>query len=174
MPLPAVVWAAMAAVGGAVGAHGGPVLIRRIINEVIDEGELIDAALEAASERIGVTLTRDNLTPQGITDAINAGPLAGTGIELTNIFDRDALKRDIGRVAVKYASDALGVKMPQSEDDLRELLREYATDELVAQLQAGSGPWIDAINASREVVEVLQAYRAAKERREAVGVDPSE
>lgn len=138
-------------------------VVERAVKQALDTDDLRDYAIQAAGERLGLKLDPDNLTPDGITAAINNGPLAGSGLELENIFDRQAVKRDIGRVAVKYASDALGVRMPQSEDDLRELLKEWVTDELVRQLEAGGGPWIDAVKDVREIVEVIAAYRAYKE-----------
>lgn len=162
-PLAALIWSAVSAAVVAIGKERIYEEVERAIKAALDTDDLRDYALQAAAERLGIKIDPDNITPEGITEAINAGPLAGTGIELEDVFDREAVKRDIGKIAVKYASEALGIDMPQSEEDLRELLREWVTDELLRQLEAGGGPWIDAVKDAREIVEVIAAYRAYKE-----------
>ena len=76
----------------------------------VDEYE--NEAMKAAFATMGLDIEpSEGLTPQAITQAINAGPLAGTGIELTNLFDRDAVKRDLEKIAIAQAASAFGVEI---------------------------------------------------------------
>ena len=124
-----------------------------------DVNEFTDGLMQAAFERIGLDLDpSDGLTPQALTQAINAGPLAGTGIELTNIFDRDACKRDVMRVAIDQAAGAFGLSVPdKSAEGLKAAVKAEITRRVMEQLGEGAGDYIDA---APELVEVARQLRA--------------
>ena len=124
-----------------------------------DVNEFTDGLMQAAFERIGLDLDpSDGLTPQALTQAINAGPLAGTGIELTNIFDRDACKRDVMRVAIDQAAGAFGLSVQdKSADGLKAAVKAEITRRVMEQLGEGAGDYIDA---APELVEVARQLRA--------------
>lgn len=52
--------------------------------------EYINAVIESAFENVGIDIdVEEGLNAQTLTAALNNGPLAGTGLEFSNIFDKD-------------------------------------------------------------------------------------
>lgn len=150
MPLPMVLAAAGAALAGLYAAI--PESVKNIGREEIDRalaGELDDflnEALTSAFERIGLQVDPDGpLTPESLTKAINDGPLAGSGIQFTNVFDREACKRDITRVAIAHAAGALGVTpSDMTVDGLRATVKSEITKRVMQQLGEGAGEYLEA------------------------------
>ena len=116
-------------------------------------------AMKGAFASMGLDLDPEQgLTPQALTDAINRGPLAGTDIELTNIFDRDAVKRDLMRIGLARAADAFGVKITDtSAEGLKAAVKEEISRRVMDQLGQGAGEWLEAAPDLVEVVRQLQA-----------------
>lgn len=113
-------------------------------------------------------LTSTHLTRESFTQALNAGPLAGTGLQLTNIFDKRAIQLDFQRLALANTMAALGVQTSRAGgvEDLREALREWVSDQVRAQLQDGAAD--DLVKGAQESLAVLAILRAVnKEFRDA-------
>lgn len=152
--------AIMAAVYAAI-----PDSVHRIAKEELmrvtagDVSEYENEAIKAAFEKIGLDIDpEEGLTPQTITSAINAGPLAGTGIELTNIFDREACKRDLQRVAMARAAEAFGVKITDtSAEGLKASIKEEISRRVMEQLGEGAGDYLEAAPDLVELVRQLNA-----------------
>lgn len=144
MPLPLVLlYGALGAVASSGAAELGKLAIKKALDAY--GSDLEKWAIGAAAEEFGLTLDADaGISAQAINDAINAGPLAGTGIELTNIFDKQALIDDLRKVAILRASDALGLGQVHSLAGLRDGARAMLVDEVASQLAAEAGPLVDA------------------------------
>lgn len=136
-----------------------------------DMDEYLQSALAGAFEKIGlgnIDLS-EGLTPQNVTRAINEGPLAGTGIELTNVFDKEACKRDMMRIGLARAADALGVELQStSVEGLKATIKAHIAEQLDAQIMAGAGEWLDAMPELAELAREL-ARAASKGWIDAAG-----
>ena len=163
MPLPLVLAAGAALMGAIYAAvpESGKDIAREEFERILigDGDEFINEVIAAAFERIGLDIDPDDgLTPQTFTDAINAGPLAGTGLELTNIFDKDACKRDVMRIATGYAADAFGLNVAdKSAEGLKAAVKQEITRRVMEQLGEGAGDYIEA---APELVELARQLRA--------------
>lgn len=163
IPLMAAAAAALAAIYAAV-----PESIKDITKEEFlrialgERSEFEKAALSGAFEKFGLTMDGDEpLTPETITRLINEGPLAGTGVELTNLFDKESLKRDFKRLALEYARQALGMDLPGlSQDAIIEYVRGYIFRKIREQVDSGGG---DIIARAPEFVTIMRMIEQAKE-----------
>lgn len=124
--------------------------------------DYLKSIMAGAFEKIGLPLDPDEgINPQTITAALNDGPLAGTGIELTNVFDKEACKKDLMRVALQQALQAYGVQIKDtSADGLKAALRDHISNQISEQIAAGAGEWLDAcpdlVDLSRELASAVK------------------
>lgn len=109
----------------------------------------------------------EKLSREDFTKAINAGPLAGTGLQLTNIFDKRAIQLDFQRLALGMTMQALGMPARSAGlDDLRDGLREWVSGQVRAQLADGAAD--DLVKDAKDLIEVVNIIAAVnKEFREA-------
>ena len=170
MPLPAAIAAVVATAGAVIaGIYAAmPESGQRIAREEFDrvarpylEGYAKDV-LQNALKSIGLPMDLDEdgaITPASVTRAINEGPLAGTGIELTNVFSREACKRDLVRIGLQRAAAAYGVEIHDtSAEGLKEALKAHISQQFSEQLAAGAGEWLDAVP---ELVELSRQLASA-------------
>lgn len=143
MPLPLVLLSAALGSVATVGvAEAGKLAIKKALD--VYGADLEKWAIGAAAEKFGLVLDADDgVSAEAINAAINAGPLAGTGIELTNIFDKQALISDLRQVAMMRAGEALGLGQVRSIAGLRDGARAMLIDEVAAQLAVESGPLVE-------------------------------
>ena len=162
----AAIGAVVAAAGAAVYAayQAIPEAAKDVAREEIDRAmrgemdEYMASALGGAFEKIGLgNIDLSNgITPQAVTQAINEGPLAGTGIELTNIFDKEACKRDMMRIGLARAAEAYGLEMKDtSMDGIKASIKEHLSAQLDAQIEAGAGEWLDAVPELKDLAREL-------------------
>lgn len=163
--------AALAAIYAAV-----PESVQRIAKEEmarmalgeVDEYE--NEAMKAAFATIGLDIEpSEGLTPQAITAAINAGPLAGTGIELSNLFDRDAVKRDLEKLALRYAAQAFGIELTSLRPEaIKEAVKGELRKKMLTQLSEGAGEWLEL---APDLVHIARSLDEARRtgRMDAVG-----
>lgn len=126
------------------------------------QAEIEAWALANAFEAIGLPDLAQNPTREDITAAINAKFLAGSGYELTNIFDAQAIKDDALKFGLRRAASEVGVNLEtETVKGMREALQGWIRSEVVAQLQAGSG---DLVDNAKDVARVVAAIQAHNER----------
>lgn len=125
-----------------------------------DVGDLEKAAITDAFAKLGLAIDPEQgLSAGAITAAINAGPLAGTGVELTNIFNRDAVKSDMQRIALAHAAQTFGLHLNSLKtEDVKEALRGYVS-QLVRDEIAGGGDLVDAAPDLVALVKLIDAAR---------------
>lgn len=151
---PAAAIAGLAAAAAAVLAAiyaAVPESVQRIAKEEFarivmgDASEYEAEAIKSAFAKMGLDIDpAEGLTPQNITAAINAGPLAGTGIELTNIFDRNALRSDMEKIALAYAASAFGLEIrSMSVEGIKDAVRSEMSKRLMDQVSEGAGEWLE-------------------------------
>ena len=157
--------APLLAIGGALVALGNSETGRHVIDKVMESYRepLEKWALEKAFERMGLTLNADTgFSKEAITDAINAGPLAGSGVQLSNIFDRQAVKNDLHRLALAKAVEATGLNIKGlTTEDAKAALREYISDRVIEQVGDGGGSIVDAALPLAELVREIRAANRA-------------
>jgi len=174
----------LAAWGAAVYAAASmlvPDSIQRITKEEflrlmkLDVGELEDIAVKEAFSKMGLEIeTGKNLSAQSITNAINNGPLAGSEVELTNIFDKESLKRDLTRIALDRAAQTFGLTIKGlSIDEIKTELKKKVSADVMEQARGAGGDLVDNAKDVVELVRQIDAYKNALARREDVGLDMS-
>lgn len=165
---------AIAAIAGVVAAAGAALYaawqaipeagkdIAREEFERVMKGQADDytnAAIKSGFERLGLDIDpEEGITPHAITEAINTGPLAGTGIEFRNIFDKEQVKRDLMKLALQQAAEAYGVKVSGDLDQIKQQLKQEATQRLMDQVGEGAGDWLEV---APDLVEIVRAVNAA-------------
>lgn len=153
------------AIGAALTVVGNSETGRHIIDKVMDTWRpgLEKWALEKAFEKMGLTLNTDTgFSKQAITEAINTGPLAGSGVELRDIFDKSAVKEDLHRLALAKAVEATGLNIKGlTVDGMKAALKEYVSERVIEQVGAGGGDIVDAALPLAELVREIRAANAS-------------
>ena len=92
----------------------------------------------------GIPLDLDGEVNQfTITEAINSAVMPD-GVKFENLFDKEAVRRDVKRLAIDYAAEAFGFEGSLDADQLKaELMREILA-EVKADIASGAGDYIDA------------------------------
>lgn len=154
---PAVVAIGAALTALSLSAVGKP-LIENIVKSY--KKDLEEWALSHAFAAIGIPLTTETgFSREAVTAAINAGPLAGSGVVLTDVFDREAIKSDVKRIALEKAVAETGLEIKGlTVPDLRAALKAYVSNVAREQLESGDG---DIVAAAPALVEMLRMIREA-------------
>lgn len=122
------------------------------------EKHLARWAVGAVFERMGLEFdTEEGVTAETVTKAINAGPLAGSGVELSNLFDRRAVIEDLTRWGVGKACEAFGIGEGGTVEELRAAVRLSLSDDIAAQLASESGELIEAAPDAARIVGIIAA-----------------
>lgn len=126
-----------------------------------DVSDLEKEVIQAAFTKLGLDIDpEEGINATTITQAINNGPLASTGIELTNIFDREAIKKDMQKLALAYAAQSMGIK-PKSlkADDVKDAVREYVSEMVIDEISNGNPEWLEE---AKDLVAVVQMISEAR------------
>lgn len=152
---------AMVEQGAAENAARGDSLTEDQIRRIVDDPKqaLKDYAVRAALEKMGLEIEAGPVTAETITAAIMAGPLAGLGLEITDIFNRDAVVGALRRVAMARAADALGMQGVSNVAGLRDGVRELIGDEVARQVAAGAGSLMDGAPDAQFIARAIKARK---------------
>jgi hypothetical protein len=99
------------------------------------------------------------------------------GIELTNIFDRDAIKADINKLALARVNFLLGADPENpiiesfNKDSMRSNLRGFFGKQAVMAIESGSSGFIGAADVSR-IVDAAMTYERHYEKYKADPAKP--
>lgn len=137
MPLPAILAAAASALAAAI-----------VIDDLITGGRIGDAVGKKAAQAVldarGIPLDLDGEVNQyTITQAINSAVMPD-GIVFENLFDKDTVRRDVKRIGLGYAAAAFGFEGGSDPDVLRRQIIQEITSEVMDDIRAGGGDYIDA------------------------------
>lgn len=159
MPIPLVIAGAavLAAVPGAYSASK-PFLHRYLQrNRPAIEKWAMANALEAAGfpDLMDESLSRDDFTR-----AINEKFLAGTDLQLTNIFDAQAIKDDALKMAMKKAAGELGIELRSATiDGMKEALGVWIRAQVQEQIDGGGGDLIDGAKDLSSVLAIIKSVQ---------------
>jgi hypothetical protein len=120
-------------------------------------------AIDAAMESIGLDVVEGGVSEKSVTDAINASLLADSGVVLTNIFDGEAIKRDLLKFALAKAAESLGEDLVFDSfdvDTMRRELKRYVGVRIGEQLIARGGDLIDDAPDNAVVLALIESYEA--------------
>lgn len=107
--------------------------IDRKIRGAISEYE--DDAISWAASQTGINIDLSQpLNAYTLTEAINTGVLAGTGLRFTNLLDGDSIKRDMRRIALEQVGESIGLKGTGTPKDLVAGMRSYAIGEIIGDI----------------------------------------
>ncbi|WP_367846260.1 hypothetical protein [Rhodoferax sp. WC2427] len=167
MPVPVIAAAAaiLAPIVAAIVVANQTDVGRHIIDRVVESyGKDVEKwALQKAFETMGLALDPENgFNKEAITAAINAGPLANTGVQLTDIFNRDAVKKDLHKVALLTAVQKTGLDIKTLDvDGMKQALRDYVSARVIEQVGEGGG---DLIDGALPLVKMVQKIREANKK----------
>ena len=137
MPLPAIFAGAASVLAAAM-----------VVDNLITGGRVSDAigkkAAQAVLDARGIPLDLDGeVSQETITAAINSAVMP-EGIAFENIFDSDAVKRDVKRIALDQAAQTFGFEGGLSAQALAEKITQKIVSEVVDDIRAGGGDYIEA------------------------------
>ncbi len=157
MPLPLVL-AGVAAIGSGVYAVSKPFLHRYLMTQ---RPAIEEWALKNALEAIGLPdLMDEKLTRESFTGAINNHFLSGSDIQLTNLFDAKATKKDIEAYTLKKAAKELGIELVHATvDGMKDALKDWICDQIKEQIGASSGDLIDGAKDLSRVLIIIKSVR---------------
>lgn len=174
MPIPVVVavGAAITAIWAAV-ANAIPDSVEGIAKEEFmrlvagDLGELEQSAIKDAFAKLGLDVDPEQgLNQATITAAINAGPLAGTGVEMSNIFDRTAVQADLQRIALAQAAQSFGITLRSLKtEDIKEALRGYVSQMIMDDIANGG----EMAAVAPDLVALVRLIEAARKHYDEAG-----
>lgn len=100
----------------------------------------------------------ESITRESFTQALNRGPLAPLGIELTNVFDKAAVRRDFEQAALRMAAEEFGIRARTlTVEGVKEALRAYVAEKVAEQIEAGGGDLIDGARELAALVRIIKA-----------------
>ena len=134
-------------------------ILALVFNRKLEERaaqEIGKLAAQSALDKLGIPLDLDGeVNHETITQAINAGVLKGE-VTFTNLFDKDAVKADVRRIALERAGAAFGYEGGLSVDAVSLRLVAEIIQEVRADIAAGAGPYIDAAQDLQGVLSKLK------------------
>lgn len=137
MPLPAILGAA------------GSVLAAAMLADDVFNGGVVQAAIgkraaQAVLDARGIPLNLDGeVTRETITQAINAAVMP-EGVTFENLFDSEAVKRDVRRIAIEKAGQAFGFDGVATAQGLKDKVFALVVAEVQSDIAAGGGDYLDA------------------------------
>lgn len=148
MPLPAILAGAATVLSAAIFA-----------DDLITGGRVSEAigkkAAQAVLDARGIPLDLDGqVNQQTITAAINVAVMPD-GVEFTNLFDKEQVMADVKRMALEQAAEAFGFEGGASAEALRRAIIDKVVGEVMADMQAGGGDYLDAAAGLVEVQRLL-------------------
>lgn len=177
MPL---VIAALAAIGAAltaliavVGTTAGKAFLKRQLNR--HRGDIEKWAMARAWEAVGLEGLDDpeSITAESFTQALNKH-LVDSGVQLTNVFNRDAVRRDLERVVMQRAAAKLGLNIERpTVEGLREAVHGWITDRVLAEINGGGMTIIADAKELAQVAAAIDRIRrvASRQGREGLALD---
>ncbi len=169
MPL---IIAALAAIGAAitalivtVGTEAGKAFLKRQLNRHREDIE--KWAMGKAWEAIGLEgMDADNISAEAFTQALNKHLLADSGIQLTNVFNKEAVRRDLERVVMQRAALQLGLKLERPTiEGLREAVHGWITDRVLQEINSGGMTIIKDAQELAQVAEAIDRIRRVASRQ---------
>lgn len=171
MAVPLILAGATALAGGAY-AVSRPFLHRFLQSR---RPEIEKWAMAKALEAAGLPdLTSQTLTRESFTKVINENFLAGSDVELSNIFDAQAIKDDLQKAALKRAAKELGLELRNATiDGMKDAIGEWVRGQVKEQIDGGGGELIDgAKDLARVLVIIRSVQKEIDENGQPSGVKP--
>lgn len=160
MPLPLLLGPVIATgaryVLGAVAVSAGGEYVQRKARAYFDQ--YCDDFFAAAVGDMGLELSPDgNLTDESITAVINSKLLAGSGVQLDSLLDRDRLRAGLEKTAVQNLAGAVGLPpgTPATVGGIKSALQVWAGEQVAQQLANEAGPVFDGAPGSAFVGRVV-------------------
>lgn len=115
---------------------------------------MVEAGLRMALDDVGLQV-EGPINELTITQAINEGPLAGTGVEFSNLFDKVALRQSLERIAIRKVCEQFGVEADSLEAVKAAIVAQFA-DVVGEQLASESGDIFDAAVPAPRIAAIIK------------------
>lgn len=121
----------------------------------------------AAFESLGIELDENEpINAQSLTAAINA--MLNGEIEFSNVFDRDAIKRDVMREALARINESSGLNLQSLKASaLKKAAKRLLNERLREQIAQGAGSMLDAMPDIQKIIDDVESVQNG-------GIVPSE
>lgn len=121
-----------------------------------------DWALRAALSQMGIEIGEgEPVNEESITRAVNETVLAGSGVEIANLFDRGSVLRALEVVALEKLGESLGFPEIRGLSGLRDAIRAELAAEVAAQVAEESGDLIEGAPDVRSIARAIAAVGEA-------------
>jgi hypothetical protein len=120
--------------------------------------EYADEFFAAAAGEMGVELSESGqLTDESLTAVINTKFLAGSGVQIDSLLDRDKLRAGLERVAITKLANEVGVPVGEAQTigGVKAALQQWAGDQVKVQLDAESGAVFESAAPSQFIAKVI-------------------
>lgn len=114
--------------------------------------------LATAAADMGLDLSDGgHITDDSLTAMVNAKLLAGTGVQVDSVLDRDKLRAGLEKLAIQRLAVQVGVAVgdAQTLGGIKAAFQSWAGEQVKAQLQSESGQLLDAAKPSAFVQRVI-------------------
>lgn len=115
--------------------------------------------LAAAAADMGIDLSDGgNITDESLTATVNTKLLAGTGVQVDSVLDRDKLRAGLQKLAITRLAAQVGVPVGDAQTlaGVKAALQQWAGEQVAAQLESESGQLIDAAAPLHFVQRVIE------------------
>ncbi|MEQ1638913.1 MAG: hypothetical protein ABL903_19815 [Methylococcales bacterium] len=148
--------------------RGNRTVLEQISDSFRDDFETV--AIKAAFLSLGLEMDDDGTINQAsVTQAINTSLLEGTGVELTDIFDKKAIMNDLERIAIDRAISALGWGdeigfTSLKPSSIKDALSVYVSKRIKQEVRDGTGVLIENAPEHAGVASMVAAYSSIENR----------
>lgn len=167
MPAPLVI-GALAAIGASITAllaTAGPSIAKAFVKRQLNRhrDKIEQWAMREAWEAVGLEGMEDgNITAESFTQAINQHLLADSGVQLSNVFNRDAVRADLERYVFQRAAGQLGLNLERPTlEGLREAVHGWITDRVIQEINSNAS--VTLIADAQELARVMQAIERIRQ-----------
>lgn len=155
LAIPALTTAARFLLGSVIGVLSVQYAERKARAYMADLSEQL---IGVAAEKMGLDLSADGqLTDESVTAAVNNNLLAGTGLQIDSLLDRDKLRAGLEKLAVQKLAEQVGIPLDDTRSiaAVRSNLQAWAMAQVEGQLDAEAGAVFDAAPASNFIGRVI-------------------
>lgn len=154
MPLPAFL-AGLASVLAAAMVVDDLVTGGRVSDEV---GRIVGKkAAQAVLDARGIPLDLDGEVNQFTITAAICAAVAPDGVVFENLFDKDAVRADLKRIALDYAASTFGYEAGLSPGGLKASIIAGVTEQVKQEISTGAGEYLDAAKGLTKIDKMIAA-----------------
>lgn len=136
-----------------------------VIDDLVTGGRVTDEvgrlvgkkAAQALLDARGIPLDLDGDVNQSTITAAICAAVAPDGVVFQNLFDKDAVRADVKRIALDYAASTFGYEAGLSPSGLRASIIAGVTAQVREEISSGAGEYLDAAKGLTKIEKMIAA-----------------